>query len=337
MKPFALRLLVSSALLLSALPALAAQRAFVSTAFGNDANTASNCSSSAPCRTFAAGITVVDPNGELIALDSGAYGPVTVTKSIAIIAPPGVYGGMTIFSGNGVTIATAGVNVSLRGLTINGMGGTYGVHMTDGASLSVENCVIANFSDSDRAGIKVDAPAAVAVTGSQFRNNYTGLSIGNGAAASVADSYFLKNGTGVGVWAPYGTTTTANVERTVITRGSIGIASGTLGATAVARLVVSDSVVSDHAWGVKVTTVPANFGGGSPQVFLTNSRLFKNTQAGLEVSGTGTKATLSGNTITHNYFGIYLVGGVVESSGDNVVRANSYADVTGTLSTITKM
>jgi hypothetical protein len=76
----------------------AAQRAFVAS-YGTDVNTAANCSLASPCRGFAAAATVTDANGEIIVLDSAGYGPVTITKSISIIAPAGVYAGITVFSG----------------------------------------------------------------------------------------------------------------------------------------------------------------------------------------------------------------------------------------------
>ena len=135
MCPFASRLFLASLLLLCVLPAQAAQRTFVSTA-GSDANTASSCASTTPCRGFGAALTVTDAGGEIIALSSGGYGPVTITKSVSLISPEGVYAGISVFSGAGITIATAGVNVILRGLSVNSMGSsTRGVHMTDGAKL----------------------------------------------------------------------------------------------------------------------------------------------------------------------------------------------------------
>ena len=56
--------------------------------------------------------------------------PFTITKAISIIAPPGVYAGLSPTAGqDGVTV-TAGVSdkVVLRGLTINGQGGIKGSH-----------------------------------------------------------------------------------------------------------------------------------------------------------------------------------------------------------------
>ena len=79
---------------------LAAQRTFVAST-GLDANP---CSIGAPCRSFGAAISHTDSDGEIIVLDSAGYGPVTIIQSVSIIAPPGVYAGISVFSGDGVTI-----------------------------------------------------------------------------------------------------------------------------------------------------------------------------------------------------------------------------------------
>ena len=99
------------------LAAEAVQRTFVSVS-GSDANVASNCSASSPCRGFSAALGVTDSGGEIIVQTSGGYGPVTIGKSVSIVAPEGIYAGISVFSGNGVTISAAGVNVILKGLTI---------------------------------------------------------------------------------------------------------------------------------------------------------------------------------------------------------------------------
>src|SRR5450755_1642291 len=106
---------------IAAMPAEAVQRVFVSS-FGNDANTATNCGFTNPCRGFTAAMTVVDSGGEVVALDAAGYGAVTITKSVTIAANPGFYAGISASSGSAVTIATASVNVTLRGLNINSVG-----------------------------------------------------------------------------------------------------------------------------------------------------------------------------------------------------------------------
>jgi hypothetical protein len=101
-------------LLAIATAAPAAQRTFVS-GHGNDAN---DCSLDAPCRSFATAITRTDPKGEIVVLDSAGYGRVTIDKSVAIIAPPGIHAGITASGGaNGVDIDGAAITVTLRGLS----------------------------------------------------------------------------------------------------------------------------------------------------------------------------------------------------------------------------
>src|SRR5258708_11511189 len=119
--------------------AFAAQRTFVSST-GIDTNA---CSIVAPCRSFATALTHTDPGGEIIVLDSAGYGPVTITQSASIVAPPGVYAGISVFpTFDGVVINAAGAIVTLRGLTINGQGGSVGIHFQQGARLAVDRCTI---------------------------------------------------------------------------------------------------------------------------------------------------------------------------------------------------
>ena len=78
----------------------AAQRTFVAS-YGVSTNTAFNCSIAKPCRQFSEAIGVTNAGGEVIVLDSAGYGPATINQSISIIAPDGVYAGISVFTGNG--------------------------------------------------------------------------------------------------------------------------------------------------------------------------------------------------------------------------------------------
>ena len=125
-----------------------AQRTFVAS-YGSPANTAFNCSIAKPCRQFSEAIGVTSPGGEVIVLDSAGYGSVTVTKSVSIISSPGVYAGISAFSGNnGVTVNAPGAAVVLRGLSINGQGGSVGIALQAAARLRVENCVISKMASN---------------------------------------------------------------------------------------------------------------------------------------------------------------------------------------------
>ena len=67
-------------------PASGAARTYVSQRSGSDSSV---CSVTAPCRTFAGALAKTVPGGEIIVLDSGAYGMVTITRSVSIVAPDG--------------------------------------------------------------------------------------------------------------------------------------------------------------------------------------------------------------------------------------------------------
>jgi hypothetical protein len=120
--------------------AVLAQRTFVASN-GSDADP---CSITAPCRKFAVAISKPTDGGEVIVQDSAGYGPVTITKSISIIAPAGVYAGVTVSSGDGITINAPGAIVVLRGLSINGQGGANGILAQAASRVRVESCVVSN-------------------------------------------------------------------------------------------------------------------------------------------------------------------------------------------------
>src|SRR6185436_18448015 len=81
---------------------------------GNDVN---DCSVATPCRNFARAISQTNAGGEVIALDSGGYGPFTVDRSVTVQAAPGVYAGVTATSGSAIVVGIGpGGKVVLRGL-----------------------------------------------------------------------------------------------------------------------------------------------------------------------------------------------------------------------------
>jgi hypothetical protein len=276
----------------------AGQRSFVSST-GNDANTASSCVATSPCRSFTAAQSITTDGGEIIALDAAGYGAITITKNLSIIANPGFYAGITAAAGNAITIATAGINVVLRGLNVNGLGAVNGVLMTDGASLTIENCIFANFTN---AGTQINALGAkVRVTNSTFRgNSVDGFWVQSGIA-DVSGSRALGNG-----------------------RAGF-LAFDNAVAASVAKLTVSDSVSSQNSYGVaNVQTAASTMTTTATRVTGTsNAQAGFFTQGGVASTGYG---MYSGNGV-----GIANGGGTLESTGNNVTRNNT----TNTSGTIT--
>ena len=172
-----------------------AQRTFVASN-GNDANA---CSLAAPCRGFARAITQTADKGEIIVLDSAGYGAVTIDKSVSIIAPSGIYAGISVFTGSGVTVATSGVKVLLRGLTINGQGGSIGIDFSagGGAELVVEQCTIANMLVGGVSAANLSSRIIVRDSVVR-RNGGHGIAVAEATVATI-DRTRVERNTGAGI------------------------------------------------------------------------------------------------------------------------------------------
>jgi hypothetical protein len=307
--------LASSLALLLAAPALATvQRAHVSAAFGVDSNTIYNCDAVHPCRFFQTATTVVSSGGEVVALDSGGYGTVNITQSISLIAPAGVYAGISVFAGaNGININTAGVNVTLRGLTINGMGGDYGVSMDNGAQLSIENSTIAGFPGYG--ALYIGTPARVFVKDSAIKDSDSGIQVGYGATLNISNTS-LTGMAFLGVLiagGPAGTTTTVIASDTLIScvpaSNSYGFdnyaPTGSVGKMFLTRVTVSSC-------GNGVYNLPATIAAENV-ISISNSMLTSNSTGMLNATGT-----------------------TILSSGNNHIVGNA-TDIVGTITTGTML
>jgi len=177
----------------SAAQATLANRVFVAARTGNDGNACSSVST--PCQTFAGALLQVNAGGEIIALESGGYGPVTITKAVNINAPAGIVAFIHPPSGDAVTIsAGAADTVILRGLSLNGGTGN-GVTVVTVGQLFVEHCTITGFAV---AGIALSG-GALFMRDDDVRKCGTGLVVAS-ARAVIRDSSFVDNASH-GVWA----------------------------------------------------------------------------------------------------------------------------------------
>jgi hypothetical protein len=145
-----------------------AQRTFVAST-GLDTNP---CSRTAPCRSFGTAITAVAAGGEVIVLDSAGYGPASITKSVSLIAPAGVYAGVTVTSGQGLIVnAPAGI-VNVRGVNFNGVGGGDAIDFTMATELHVENVLVSGFTGS---AMYAHTDGRFTVRDCEFRDNQYGI------------------------------------------------------------------------------------------------------------------------------------------------------------------
>ncbi len=296
----------------------AGQRSFVAST-GGDTGT---CTLAAPCRSFGYAVGQTTAAGEVIVLDSAGYGPATITQPVSIIAPPGIYAGISVTAGGpGMTIAAGAGKVTLRGLSINNItGGTSGIAFTSGTSLYVDNCTVTNFPTAGIAA-NVAASSSVFVTNSTFRDNGTGgvfTTTSGTLTVSIENSMFGRNGTGL----DFRDGTVGTVHFSTMSGGTTGlsVAPPTSGKTA--TIEVRDSTISDNS-GVGVAATQTGAVAPVNLVSLVSSQVSGNA-TGVQVTGTNSSAYVSDSTIVRNGTGVSPVAsGTIVSGGDNRLVANT--------------
>ncbi len=284
------------------------QRSFVAS-YGNDANP---CSITQPCRGFAAAAARTTAGGEVIVLDSAGYGRVRLFQSISVIAPPGVYAGISVDSGNGVTVddSGSGATVTLRGLTITAEGGSNGIGVTNVDKLIVDRCVVTGFFGG--AGVVVDSANEVSIIGTTVADSDSGVAIDVGARSnptliSIDDSALLHNFQGVVVSG----NVSGEIGGSVLTSNGVASGTGIAVSGGPVELHVANATIRGFDHGVNLT-------GLSPyaSVSISHSELTNNNVAA-RTEDNGLLA-MEGNRLVHNVQVLALLGtGVAFSAGDN--------------------
>ena len=282
-------LVVLGLVLANAAHATPVQRTFVAST-GLDTNA---CSASAPCRTFAAAQGQTNSGGEIIVLDSAGYGSMTITKSLSIVAAEGAYAGVSVPSGTGIYIGAAGVDVMLKGLTINGQGGSTGIYMASGNSLTVVDCAINNFTVY---GIFVGSPSSVTIERTTLDRDYSGIYFGAGAQGTVSN-VSIRNSSWVGLWAVASSQTRDTVVQ------------------------VSDSLINGAKWSLVANSSDATY---RADIQATRVQVHGATDIGVDAEYQNGRINLSECVITHNGVGVRAFsGGTIDTLQDNVVIHNS--------------
>jgi hypothetical protein len=265
--------------------AVLTQRTFVSNT-GSDSNP---CTLALPCRSFAPAILQTLPSGEVVALDSAGYGPVTITQSVSIIAPPGVYAGMSVFpTEDGVTIAAgAGDKVVLRGLTINGQGGNRGIVVTSGGEVHIEGCTVANLGLH---GIEINGGGRIHIRSTIVRSNgWDGLFLASGTTVvEVLDSQFARN-IGNGILVNAGKLDAKRIAADDNAFGGVLLSNPSAGTPAVVTL--ADSVISGNVQ--SGASAQTNTGGSTARMAVIRTTSARNGIAGFGAVSTGGTIYLS--------------------------------------------
>jgi hypothetical protein len=325
-----------------------AQRTFVASN-GLDTNA---CSLTQPCRSFGRAITQTNAGGEIIVQDSAGYGSVAITTPVSIIAPPGIYAGISVFPGfDGVTVNAPGATVILRGLSINGQGGDVGINLLQAARLRIESCVISNMGGS---GVEHKAPGGeMIVLDTIVRDNLTagitllmtngsvlldhvrsehnmfdGLHIAQnpgsgGANATIVDSVFTHNGgNGIIAGTVANATTTVQLERSILSNnGGEGFRANVFAlANAVVLATLTRNAISRNGGdGVLISAVLP----GSATGFLSDNSVQQSGGYGINANGSGAIVRASANVAQSNSGNGDMrcaIGSVFFTYGNNVIE-----------------
>jgi hypothetical protein len=290
------------------------------------------CTLLQPCRLLPAALNAVADGGEIWMVDSANYGTgINITKSVTILAVPGALGSVTANGGNAMRINAAGVNVTLRNLVIVpvvGSAGGHGVSMTAGAKLTVENCLIANVPLN---GIVVTTAASVRITDTTIRDSgENGVVLATGTHATITRATISGNRWGVVALGATADATTADIGDSTLDGNRYGgvyaLAENQNGTIKVS--VHGSRIVQNAGVGV---TGDSHFGGAV--ALSVSNNIISNNDIGIFGYGASTKVWASGNTVSHNRWGLQNDGGLFESAGNNAVRNNS-ADTVGAITVI---
>ena len=282
---------------------------------GDDANA---CTRTAPCKTFDGALAKTKAGGEIDCLDNAGYGGVGIQKSVTIDCEA-TGGGIIVDNNGGISIIDAGtdnpgtIQVVLRGIHFEGGGGVYGpgleaIVFDSGASLTIEKCIIRDFTGD--AGIYF-APRTSA------KLSVTDTSIINSGSASGAGIVIKTTGFGQ----PVISAVIDHVQ--ILNSPNIGLQVTSAGTppTGMRTIVfVKDSVIYGGAYGA-AAIVPPN--KRAIQLSISDSSITSNTGYGVAINGTGAQGRIRNTAITGNAVGITAQnGGAVVSQGGNSVYAN---------------
>lgn len=148
---FATKVIAAAAMMLglTATVQAGANITYVSTS-GKDANAKVDCSASAACRTFTKALSVTNPGGEIVVLNSGGYGSANITQPVRITVLGGADASITEATAgdNAITINTTG-NVTITGLNLRGGGtGNDGILVTQVGLLRLYSMGIQGFASN---------------------------------------------------------------------------------------------------------------------------------------------------------------------------------------------
>jgi parallel beta helix pectate lyase-like protein len=289
-----------------AAPALALNaRSFVAT-YGLDTN---DCSAGYECRTFARALSMTLPDGEVIALTSGGYGPFTVSQGVTVSAATGSASITNTGVAPAISVLAGGADrVVLRGLHVIVTGGASGIVASTFGLLAIENCSVSG------------AHVGIAVGGTE----YSAATITNTVVRhSTANGFQIQtNATLVGCRAEH--------------NGDAGLSVVASAATTTAHVAATGFISHSNEFGVAVNNT---YAADTLTLTLVRAVLHDNTSDGViaytQTGGTATVRIAESVITENNGYGIFInPGAKVDSLQNNVISGNYNGVSWGTVGTI---
>ena len=296
-----------SVLLFIALAASAQNnRSFVSTS-GSDAN---SCTPGNECRSFTRAMAVTTPGGEIVAENSGGYGPFTISQAVTVVSAPGAYAAITSAS-NGIDVAAgASDRVVLRGLNINLTGASsIGINATAYGSLFIEGCTVTGGHDGIDLVPSALSPAMLTDSAVRGASNFGYLVQGHATLVRCRAEKNVQSGLVVNPGGGAVDGMVSAVDFVAVANGSGAVASNSATGHTL-ELNMDRALASNNpSYGIYANAS----GGGLVNVRVSNSTVTNNGVNGFAQVGTA-------------YFG---------SMNNNLVAGNGSGDTNGTISTVT--
>jgi hypothetical protein len=263
---------------------------------GTDPGTcaASVCTRSAPCATFACAIQATNAGGEIDALDSGDFGPVSIGKSVSIVADGVVAGIQQAALADAIDVTGSSVTVVLRGLTLDGVNaaGLFGINLTGSGELHVEDCTINGFF-FDGILAQPNASSRMFIKDTILRNN---------------------GGRGIGALPSGATTVTASLDNVRTENNNRGV-----DAESGATVSVRNSVVAGNVFGLTAAST-----GKASVINLESSIVSGNADRGISSVGSSATINITNVTVVKNGTGLFAgSGGHIVSFGNNKITDNT--------------
>jgi hypothetical protein len=259
------------------------------------------------CKTLAYALTQTAPGGTITMVEAGDYDPITISKSLALDANPGIEARIVATSGNGLTINVASTDaVSLTNVDLFGAGtGTIGLSIISiPKNMTMFLSRIRGFAN----GIIINPSIP---SGTNFGFFLSDTEVSNSSAGNI-----LTYPSGAGM-------VTATFDRVRIHHGGYGIKNDATNMSAGGSInnALTDSVVSFSS-GSCVNAV-SNASGPFATIVLDRTLVADCAGNGIYSTGSSSSIILSASTVSNNNVGLNApLSGNIVSAGNNFIGFN---------------